>query len=197
MRKQILNSTPLLAAIRYEAGFDINRTLRKVVVLLRKLGFELGGVVQEVEAEGDPSCARLNIVDIRSNETACITQERGKNSRGCKLDPRGLAEISHCIKDAIDARVDLVIINKFGRAESEHGGLLSCITDAVTAGIPVLTTVREPYLESWHSFHGGLAIELSPSVNSILKWSWAARKLSMDPPTLIDGAPCSQKSQPS
>ncbi|MBI4273685.1 MAG: DUF2478 domain-containing protein [Rhizobiales bacterium] len=181
-----MNDTPLIAAIRYEAGFDINRTLRETVMHLRERGFEIGGVLQEADAEEDKPCARLNIVDIRSGETARITQERGKHSRGCKLDPRGLAEISHCIRDAIDARVDLIIINKFGRAESEHGGLLSCITDTATAGIPVLTTVREPYLQAWHCFHGGLAIELLPSVNSILEWFHTARMASMHAFTSIN-----------
>lgn len=192
IKTQISHVTPSIAAIRYDAGFDINRTLQEIVVLLRERGFEVGGVLQRVEAGRDRSCAPLNIVDIRSGETARITQDRGKDSRGCKLDPRGLAEISHCIKEAVDARVDLIIINKFGRAESERGGLLSCIAEAATAGIPVLTTVREPYLQSWHSFHGGLAIELSPYMNSILKWFYGAREWPMD---TSDSAQTSQRSE--
>ena len=47
-------------------------------------------------------------------------------------------------------------------AQSEGGGLMSGIADAVAAHIPLLTSVREPYLNAWRSFHGGLATELAP-----------------------------------
>jgi nucleoside-triphosphatase THEP1 len=161
---------PLIAAVRYEAGFDINRLLAEVVALLRRERLKIGGVLQEAEAGGDPSCVQLNVADIRTGKCARITQERGRDARGCKLDPRGLADISHCVGDAIRAGVDLIIINKFGRAESEGYGLLSCFAEAVTAGVPVLTTVREPYLEAWGGFHGGLAADLSPAKEAVLDW---------------------------
>jgi nucleoside-triphosphatase THEP1 len=162
--------TPALAAIHYERDFDINGILRKVVKSLQEKGVMVGGVLQEAVFSPNGYCAQLNIVDIRTGETERITQDRGRDSRGCKLDPRGLAAISHCITDAIDADVDLVIINKYGRAESEGRGLLSCFADAVTAGVPLLTTVREPYMTQWTSFHGGLAAELAADVNAVRQW---------------------------
>jgi nucleoside-triphosphatase THEP1 len=161
---------PNLAAIHYERDFDINGTLRKVVKGLQVKGVMVGGVLQEAEFRPNGCCARLNIVDIRTGKTERITQDRGRESRGCKLDPRGLAAISHCITDAIDAEVDLVIINKFGRAESEGDGLLFCIADAISAGVPILTTVREPYVAAWNLYHGGLAIEFPPKIDAILQW---------------------------
>ena len=165
-----LEIPPLLAAARYEHGFDINAALLEVVARLRDASIVVGGVLQEIAARGPECCASLNVVDILSGERARITQDRGKEARGCKLDARGLASIAHLISDAIDAGVDLIVINRFGRAESEGGGLLSCISDAVCAGIPVLTAVRDPYIVPWRQFHGGLATELSPRVESILEW---------------------------
>jgi nucleoside-triphosphatase THEP1 len=162
--------TPVLAAVQYEPGFDINSALRAVVARLRERGVRVGGVLQEGEVVPHGSCAPLHIVDIRTGISERITQDSGRESRGCRLDPRGLAEIAHCLTDAIEAGTDLIIVNKFGRAESEGGGLLSSIADAVIAGVPVLTTVREPYVESWRTFHGGLATELSTSADAILRW---------------------------
>jgi hypothetical protein len=124
---------PVLGAIHYERDFDINSILRTVAKSLQVKGVKVGGVLQESEFRPNGCCAQLNIVDIRTGKTERITQDRGRESRGCKLDPRGLAAISHCITDAIDADVDLVIINKFGRAESEGDGLLSCIADATSS----------------------------------------------------------------
>lgn len=165
-----INPMPLLAAVRYDIGFDINRLLREVASELRNQGFDVGGVFQETDGSTDSNCARLSVVDIRTGTSASITQERGRDAHGCKLDPRGLADISHCITNAIDAGVDLILINKFGRAESEGAGLLSCIAHAVCADIPVLTTVREPYVDAWCSFHGGLATELPPSRSAVVEW---------------------------
>jgi len=161
---------PLLAAVRYDVGLDINRLLADVAADLRGKGLDIGGVLQEAEPDSDPRCLQLNVVDIRTGKAARITQERGRDAHGCKLDPRGLADISHCVTDAIKAGVDLIIINKFGRAESEGSGLLSCFAEAVTAGIPVLTTVREPYVDAWREFHGGLAVDLSATRQAIVEW---------------------------
>lgn len=159
---------PRLAAIRYERGFPINQLVRDVIVELKRRRYEVGGVVQQVESD-DP-CARLLLVDVRTGETAVITQDRGRDAAGCKLDPRGVADIAHCITDAVAAGVDLIVVNKFGRGESEGSGLLACLADAVVAGIPLLTTVREPYLEAWQAFHGGYAVELPPRLDAILSW---------------------------
>jgi nucleoside-triphosphatase THEP1 len=163
-----------VAAIRYEARFNVNHILFEAVSTLRMEGLRVGGVLEEIEPSGDSLCARINVVDILSGKTARITQERGHQARGCKLDPRGLAEISHCVTDAIAAGADLIVINKFGRAESDGGGLLSCIADAVAAGIPVLTAVREPHVTPWRAFHGGMGTELAPSLGAVLEWCEAS-----------------------
>lgn len=171
------DQVPQLAAIRYEPGFEINRLLADVVAELRREGVKVGGVLQEAEIAADTGCVALNIVDIRTGKSARITQERGRDAHGCKLDPRGLADIAHCVTDAVAGGTDLVIINKFGRAESEGAGLLSCFAEAVTAGIPVLTTVRDPYVEAWDEFHGGLGTELPPAREAVIEWCLACCRL--------------------
>jgi hypothetical protein len=159
---------PSLAAVRYERGFAINPLLAGVVDELRRRGYRIGGLLQQ--AGSDEDCAPLTLIDIRTGKRAVITQDRGKESAGCRLDPRGLADISHCIGDTLAAGVDLVVINKFGRAESEGAGLLACFAEVVVAGIPLLTTVREPYVEAWRAFHGGYASELPPCLETIVAW---------------------------
>lgn len=163
---------PRVAAIRYERGFPINELIRDIVAELKQRDLHLGGVLQQPES--DDACARLQLVDIRTGEAAVITQDRGKEAAGCKLDPRGVADIAHCITDAVAADVDLIVVNKFGRGESEGSGLLACLGDVVVAGIPLLTTVREPYLEAWEAFHGGYATELPPRLDAILAWCMAS-----------------------
>lgn len=81
----LANLTPALAAIHYERDFDINGILRTVVKSLQGKGVRVGGVLQEAEFRPNGYCAQLNIVDIRTGTTERITQDRGRDSRGCKL----------------------------------------------------------------------------------------------------------------
>ena len=53
-----------------------------------------------------------------------------------------------------------MMLNRFGKAEAEGGGLRSAFVRAMEAGIPVLTAVRPPYIEAWSKFHGRLAVDL-------------------------------------
>lgn len=172
-----------VAAVRYEARFDIDDILLEAVVQLRMEGLTVGGVLQRSEPSAGSVCAQIRVIDILSGKTARITQEQGSGSRGCKLDPRGLAEMSCCVTDAIALRADLIVLNKFGRAESEGGGLRGCISDAVSAGIPVLTTVREPYVRPWRTFHDGMGTELAPSLPAVVRWCKAACRGARNGPT--------------
>ena len=56
------------------------------------------------------------------------------------------------------------MLNRFGKAEAEGGGLRSGFARAIDAGIPVLTAVRPPYREAWAQFHGGLAVDLPADI---------------------------------
>jgi hypothetical protein len=67
--------------------------------------------------------------------------------------------------------MDLLVINRFGRAESLGRGLIGCFVAALEANIRVLTAVRAPYVDSWVNFHGGLAAELPPEVQAVVDWA--------------------------
>ena len=70
-------------------------------------------------------------------------------------------------------------MNRFGRAESLGGGLLTSLTSAVAAEVPVLTAVRAPYDVTWAQFHGGLGCELhlNRPDSPYLGTRWAQRGL--------------------
>ncbi len=159
-----------LGAVHYEAGFDIDRVLWTAVDKLREGGAVVAGVIQSSSAPTDGCCAHMNLVDLKSNRVFEISQDLGTQAQGCSLDQRGLAEAAGVISKTITADIDFLVINRFGKAESEGVGLASCISDAIGAGIPVLTAVREPYLVDWRAFHGGLATDLSASAKDVIEW---------------------------
>ena len=63
-----------------------------------------------------------------------------------------------------------MILNRFGKAEAEGGGLRPVFARAMEAGIPVLTAVRAPYIEAWAQFHGHLASDLPADIDAVLAW---------------------------
>jgi nucleoside-triphosphatase THEP1 len=161
---------PTLAAMHYNRGEDVSVVLAAAIARLRRRGVAIGGLLQEPEMTGSTRCQMLELVDLRTGERASITQDRGSESRGCKLDEQGLLSMAHCVEAAISDGVDLIVISRFGRAEAAGHGLLASCADVVCAGIPLLTAVREPYVERWRDFHGGLAAELSCSADAVLDW---------------------------
>lgn len=161
---------PSLAAVHFEQGQNVDAVLSAAARQLQQDGFSVGGVVQSTAAPEDGCCAEMCLIDLRTNEAVAISQDLGRHSRGCRLDRRGLAEVATSIDEAIASGVDLVVINRFGIAETEGQGLMSCFANAVEAGVPVLTAVRPPYHEGWRAFHGGLAVDLDASAEAIVNW---------------------------
>jgi nucleoside-triphosphatase THEP1 len=161
----------VLAAIVYAQGFAIDTLMLGIAEALRREGARVRGVVQK-NAGGGP-CGGMSVVDLASGARFAISQELGAGSRGCRLDPRGLAEVAARTDAAMGGDFDL-LLNKFGRAEAEGGGLRSVLARAIAAGTPVLTSVRAPYLEAWADFHGGLAVELPPRLWEAVAWCRSA-----------------------
>lgn len=168
-----MHEHPTLAAIHYEARFPIDSFMTKLAHALASEGVRLGGVIQENEdtlRDDGSCCASMSIVDLRTHERFSISQDLGAESRGCRLDPRGLADVEGRLNAALAAGVELLLLNKFGRAEAEGRGLRSVLARALEAGVPVLTAVRAPYDAIWREFHGGLAITLPPDHAAVLEW---------------------------
>ncbi len=168
-----MNDSGTLAAVVYQAGFPIDTFLAAIARRLAADGVRLGGVVQE-NAGAKSSCAAMTLVDLTSRGRFQISQELGSAAAGCRLDPRGLAEAETPLTAMLSADPDLIILNKFGKAEAEGRGLRGILVRAIEREIPILTAVRPPYLEAWERFHGGLAITLPPDPEAVHAWCRAA-----------------------
>jgi len=158
---------PLLTAIKFKRGFDVDIHLAHICQQLTGKGLIVGGLVQNNSCS---AVSGIQLVDLRSQNKFDIWENRGRLASGCRLDETGLLGTAKVIEQAIDDRVDLVIINRFGRAESEGKGLRDYFAQAVDAGVPVLTGVREPYIEAWQQFHGGMAHELLATGKNLENW---------------------------
>jgi hypothetical protein len=166
--------TVRLAAIVYERGFALDAFLADVCARLTAKGLRLGGLIQTSSGIRGTHAASIATVDLRSGQRFDIWEGPGASSTDCRLDVRRLVDTVPMIMAAIDERVDLVVINRFGRAEAGGGGLMACVSAAVAAGIPVLTAVREPYIAPWRAYHGDLATSLEPNLDVITAWCESA-----------------------
>jgi hypothetical protein len=130
----------------------------------------MAGVLQENASADAGVCAAMTLIDLASRKSFRISQALGSQAEGCRLDPQGLAEVGVLLDRPLDRDVELLLLNHFGTAEAEGGGLRSAFVRAMEAGIPVLTAVRPPYAEAWLKFHGGLAVDLPTDINRVLAW---------------------------
>ncbi|MGH6816386.1 MAG: DUF2478 domain-containing protein [Hyphomicrobiaceae bacterium] len=163
-----------LAAIEYRRGFDIDDLLLRSCTHLRSQGLRIGGAIQRSSGDRGQCAASVHVVDLRSGREFDIWEARGACVRGCRLDERGLIDVEPSIMAALADGVDLIVVNRFGRAESLGRGLFRCFTAALEASVPVLTAVRAQYDEAWLQFHGGLGRSLPPGIDRILEWCLTA-----------------------
>lgn len=158
-----------LAAVVYRTGFQIDDFLSRVADRLRADRVGVGGVLQE-NVRGAEVCSTMTVVDLASRSRFQISQSLGSQAQGCRLDARGLADMAALLERTLTRDIEVLILNKFGRAEAEGGGLRSAFERAIEFGIPVVTAVRPPYTEAWSHFHGRLAVDLAPNLDVVLAW---------------------------
>ncbi len=160
-----------IAAVRYQRKFDIDLLFANVCKALLERGARVGGVIQIITPGIEGQCAAsIKVVDVRSDAVFDVWENRGLDAKGCRLNEAGLLEMEPTLLAAIEDRVDLLLVNRFGRAESLGRGLISCFAAAIDAGVPILTAVREPYDIEWQRFHGGMGVELPSELSNILQW---------------------------
>jgi hypothetical protein len=161
-----------LAAVLYRPGDDADTLLADFARDMARRGERIGGLVQrnvEVVSGGPPA---MELVDLMTARAIPISQPRGRNSSGCRLDPAGLAEAAGAVTRAVDDGVALVIVNKFSNQEAAGHGLRGEIAHAVSAGVPLLTSVPRKCLEAWIAFAGGQTTTLPCERGAVDAW-WA------------------------
>lgn len=159
-----------LAAVRFEHG-DIDGFLGDIARSLTKSGLAVRGALQTRGAVGgECHCADMDLTTLGSDRVFRISQPLGNGSRGCRLHPGALAECASFIERELDGGADLLILNRFGRGESEGRGFRDLIGKAIALDVPVLLAVRPTYQEAWAAFGSGLSCDLPMTQAAVLAW---------------------------
>lgn len=164
-----------LAAVVHDNGRERDELMTQVADALAAEGYRLGGAVQSnVDRPGRRKCD-MYLRDLVSGEKVLISLDRGNEARGCRLDSDAFARVSLWGERALAAGIDLLVVNKFGKEETEGRGLRSLIAEALIADIPVIlgvSTLNRPDLEA---FAGETVRCIAPQREAILAWCRTAK----------------------
>src|SRR5579864_4101535 len=152
---------PLLAALVYPQDKYPGSAFEALVASCRRRGLSLAGVLQHlVHAAPNRRCGVV-LEDLTTGHRTPIFEYRGAGATGCRLDEAALAEVAARIEASLEGEPDLLVLNKFGKAECNGSGLLDLVAVAMDREISVIIGVPRSNLEAWRNFSGDLGIELS------------------------------------
>jgi len=172
-----------IAAVRFDEGVRIDALLEAVVRAVQSRGYPVAGYLQRETPDGPDCCPATFLEDVSSGVQMRITQALGTGSRGCRLDPQALADVSGRLLSVVQPSTDLLVLNRFGKGESDGHGFRSVIENACGLGVPVLTAVRKTYEPFWNEFAAGIGTFLKPDAKVVTQWalqSIAARRRTRD-----------------
>lgn len=171
-----------MAAILYEDGPSFDGFMQEFANELRIKGHVLSGVIQINQDRQNSRHCDMLLEDLATGRTVVISEDRGGEARGCRLNVAALLEAGMTIRQSLSEKTDLLLINKFGKMESEGGGLRDLIVEASLSGVPVLVGVPVRNKQAWQEFCGTEADLLAQDPEQIKKWTAGA--LSMRPARL-------------
>ncbi|SRR6266702_2883386 len=159
-----------VAAIVYADKAYPDAAFAALVELCRNQGLSLAGVLQHrISSMADRRCDVV-LEDLSTGHRTALFENRGTGATGCRLDEAALAEATARIEGGLDDATDLLVLNKFGKAECGGGGLLDLIASAIDREIPVIIGVPRTNLAAWRDFVGEFSVELSDDTREVAQW---------------------------
>jgi len=164
------NTVPLIGAVLAGQCADAEEPFARLAAGLQRRGLRLAGV-QQINVRRDGYCrCDMKLKDLTDGSIICISEDRGPEARGCRLDRGALADASERVARAIRSGVDLVIVNKFGKAESEGAGMRDVVALALECGTPVLICANSEHHANLLAFAGEFAVTLPLAEAGIERW---------------------------
>ena len=157
------------AAAVYKPDTGDRMALLKFVEKQKALNTRVGGVLQEALFNSEGEIVGLDAVDVFTNCRIPISRPT-KNDEECGLDVSALAGTTGIIRNAIDERFDLVVVEKFGELEQNGKGLIDEILQTIAEGIPLLIAVPEAALPLWQERSGELGSVLDFNEEAFQQW---------------------------
>jgi len=159
---------PFAAAV-YKPDTADRAALMKFVKKQKSLNTRVGGILQEARFNSEGRLVELNAVDVSTNRHIPIFRPV-KGADECRLDISALTETTNIIRNAIDDRLDLIVVEKFGELEQGGKGLIDEILQTIVEGIPLLVCVPEAALPIWQDRTGELGSVIPFTEEGFQQW---------------------------
>jgi nucleoside-triphosphatase THEP1 len=166
--------TSRVVALVYADGARADAVLRGAAGTLGKAGRIVAGLLPHAVPRPGRSRCDMVLEDPLSGERIRISEDRGENARGCRLDLGELLRAGELILQALSRSPDVVVVNKFGKSESEGRGLRDVLAEVVGSGTPLLIAVPRRNLDAWRLFMGGAYTEVVLNEGPVTDEGWAA-----------------------
>ncbi len=167
-----------IAAVIYTPADAVEKLFAEAARVLLAQGVRLGGMIQhDLPGAADDPCA-MELENLENGVCIPLSQDLGKCSVSCRVDPNALAQGSVAIRGALQRGAELVVVNKFGALEAGGAGLRDEMAAAVLAGVPLLTAVGERFLPEWLEFTAGEFTALNAELADVLAW-WTALRAAL------------------
>lgn len=161
----------MLGYVSIDAPGAADALLADVADRLLVEGWPLAGAVQRNPPGARGGKCHMDLHILAARDVLRISQDLGALSRGCRLDPAGLAAAVGCAESALEASPRFVIVNKFGKQEVAGQGFRPLIGRALSEGIPVLTAVGPSNLSGFLDFAGSIAEPLPADLDVVVGWA--------------------------
>ena len=106
---------PSLTAVVYATGEGA--VMGRLVEAARAAGLRLAGMLQKDERRPDRRRCDMTLVDLASGVEIALSQDRGRDARGCRLDHGALEEAAgRALGRLADGPLpELLLLSKFGK----------------------------------------------------------------------------------
>lgn len=185
MKRQI--SANILAVL-YSDGLAADKFLAEWGYSLRSAGLTVAGLVQLNTFVRNPGKCDMAVEELFSGTVLQLSEDRGPEARGCRLDRNILAEASALLLNALDEKPDILVLNKFGKIEAEGAGLRDVLAKAVELEVPIIVGVPFRNVDQWRIFAGDMAEECPIDSTRIRRWVVAHHMLPANGHEAAEGA---------
>jgi uncharacterized protein DUF2478 len=166
--------TKIIAVVRGASNAEIQAIFRGLADKWRPY-VHLAGLVAENHGLADRHCRAGYLRNLMTGARFSIFHDLGPDADMCHLDGVGAVAAAATMQSDIAAGCDLVLLNKFGKLEIAGDGLASAFRAAITAGLPLLTSVSPAHDEAWRRFVDQEFAVLPPDPAAIDLWRHAVQ----------------------
>jgi hypothetical protein len=145
------DTTNIIAVVRGAPNAEIQAIFRALAYRWLP-DVRLAGLVAEDHGLTDRHCQAGYLRNLTTGARFSIFHDLGPSVPMCHLDGIGAVAAAAGVQSDIEAGCDLVLLNKFGKLEIAGDGLAGAFRAAITAELPLLTSVSPAHDEPWRRF---------------------------------------------